>query len=200
MAFISYTYDGLHQHARDTGFVWILSKNLTCSGRAFIIFQIHLRLRSAISSMVVPEAVVLFSSLKLFTKKTCSGNLRRQKSLERNQAKPRLDLDEDDWELLYVWKSLDVVIADDTNTHQMFGAYLCCTVVLQENFVESCLWLSTEVDLILSQTYFYAALASKGFSATMKENYRVDLEIKHDKSTTDTCAMIIILHTEIEIE
>lgn len=98
----------------------------------------------------------------------------------RRQRKPRkesdkaLDLDEDDWELLYdLRKPLDVVIADDTNAYQMFGESIYTAP--QEDLLEN----------------FYAALGSKRLSAIVKEDYRVNSEMKHNKSAADARALLL---------
>lgn len=62
------------------------------------------------------------------------GFRRQRKS--RKESNNALDLDEDDWELLYdLRKPLDVVIADDTNAYQMFGESIYAAP--QEDLVES---------------------------------------------------------------
>lgn len=100
------------------------------------------------------------------------GFRRQRKS--RKESNNALDLDEDDWELLYdLRKPLDVVIADDTNAYQMFGESIYAAP--QEDLVEN----------------FYATLGSKRLSAIVKEDYRVNSEIKHSKSATDARALLL---------
>ncbi|KAG1807427.1 uncharacterized protein BJ212DRAFT_1449281 [Suillus subaureus] len=100
------------------------------------------------------------------------GFRRQRKS--RKESNKALDLDEDDWELLYdLRKPLDVVIADDTNAYQIFGESIYTAP--QEDLVEN----------------FYATLGSKRLSAIVKEDYRVNSEIKHNKSAADTRALLL---------
>lgn len=62
-------------------------------------------------------------------------SFRRQRK-SRKESNKALDIDEDDWELLYdLRKPLDVVIADDTNAYQMFGESIYTAP--QEDLVES---------------------------------------------------------------
>lgn len=100
------------------------------------------------------------------------GFRRQRKS--RKESNKALDLDEDDWELLYdLRKPLDVVIADDTNAYQMFGESIYTAP--QEDLVEN----------------FYATLGSKRLSAIVKEDYRVNSEMKHNKAAADTRALLL---------
>lgn len=100
------------------------------------------------------------------------GFRRQRKS--RKESNKSLDIDEDDWELLYdLRKPLDVVIADDTNAYQMFGESIYTAP--QEDLVEN----------------FYATLGSKRLSAIVKEDYRVGSEIKHNKSAADARALLL---------
>ncbi|KAG2339109.1 hypothetical protein BDR05DRAFT_1062316 [Suillus weaverae] len=100
------------------------------------------------------------------------GFRRQRKS--RKESNKALDLDEDDWELLYdLRKPLDVVIADDTNAYQMFGESIYTAP--QEDLVEN----------------FYATLGSKRLSAVVKEDYRVNSEMKHNKSAADTRTLLL---------
>ncbi|KAG1888113.1 hypothetical protein F4604DRAFT_1715581 [Suillus subluteus] len=100
------------------------------------------------------------------------GFRRQRKS--RKESNKALDLDEDDWELLYdLRKPLDVVIADDTNAYQMFGESIYTAP--QEDLIEN----------------FYATLGSKRLSAVVKEDYRVNSEMKHNKSAADTRALLL---------
>jgi len=100
------------------------------------------------------------------------GFRRQRKS--RKESNKALDLDEDDWELLYdLRKPLDVVIADDTNAYQMFG---------------ECIYTAPQEDLIEN---FYAILGSKRLSAIVKEDYRVNSEMKHSKSAAETRALLL---------
>lgn len=100
-------------------------------------------------------------------------SFRRQRK-SRKESNKALDIDEDDWELLYdLRKPLDVVIADDTNAYQMFGESIYTAP--QEDLVEN----------------FYAILGSKRLSAVVKEDYRVTSEMKHNKSAADTRALLL---------
>lgn len=98
----------------------------------------------------------------------------RRQRRSRKESNKALDLDEDDWELLYdLRKPLDVVIADDTNAYQMFGESIYAAP--QEDLVEN----------------FYATLGSKRLSAIVKEDYRVNSEMKHSKSAVDARALLL---------
>ncbi|KAG2126877.1 uncharacterized protein EDB93DRAFT_1257371 [Suillus bovinus] len=94
------------------------------------------------------------------------GFRRQRKS--RKESNKALNLDEEDWELLYdLRKPLDVVIADDINAYQMFGESIYTAP--QEDLVES----------------------SKRLSVIVKEDYRVNSEMKHNKSAVDTRALLL---------
>ncbi|OAX38848.1 hypothetical protein K503DRAFT_131582 [Rhizopogon vinicolor AM-OR11-026] len=100
------------------------------------------------------------------------GFRRQRKS--RNESSKALDLDEDNWELLHdLRKPLDIVIADDTNAYQMFGESIYTAP--QEDLLEN----------------FYVALGSKRLGHIIKEDYRVNSEMKHNKSAADARTLLL---------
>ncbi|KAG2336290.1 hypothetical protein BDR05DRAFT_1006008 [Suillus weaverae] len=70
-------------------------------------------------------------------------------------------------------KPLDVVIVDDTNAYKMFGESIYTAP--QEDLVEN----------------FYATLGSRRLSAVVKEDYRVNSEMKHNRSAADIRTLLL---------
>ncbi|KXN90205.1 hypothetical protein AN958_04695 [Leucoagaricus sp. SymC.cos] len=84
------------------------------------------------------------------------------------------DPEEEEWEIDYVLKAAEsIVIADDTNAHQTFGAGLFTAP--QEDIIEA----------------FYMELGSRRLSSLVKEEYLLGAEITQSKRSTTTRALIL---------
>ncbi|KAF5386054.1 hypothetical protein D9615_002424 [Tricholomella constricta] len=114
-----------------------------------------------------------------------SGTIARMKKsaiLLGTKRKPRKvdektdpdDFDEEDWEVQYdLRKAEEIIIADDTHSHQAFGDSFFTAP--QEDILEA----------------FYVQLGSRRLSSLVKEEYQPSAEVRQSKVAADTRALIL---------
>jgi Protein of unknown function (DUF3684) len=116
----------------------------------------------------------------------------RVKGDEEKQISSPLDLDEDDWDMLYdLKKAEEIIIADDTNAYQVFGDSIFTAP--QEDILEGQSIVNMSQHRLSSSRHvgLYKELGSRHLSSLVKEDHQASMEFKDSKMAVEIRSLIL---------
>jgi hypothetical protein len=111
---------------------------------------------------------------------------------EEKQISSPLDLDEDDWDMLYdLRKAEEIIIADDRNAYEVFGDSMFTAP--QEDILEGQSIMNMSQHQLSSLRYvgFYKKLGSRYLSSLVKEDHKTSMELKDSKMAAEIRSLIL---------